>query len=349
MAQTQTTEKLHAACDECRTRKLKCSGEKPICGRCQREKIECIYSPQKAMGRPKKRRREGEADAPSEQPASTQDGHDSSLNGSTTQPISRLYRKTLLDTHRHSFGPTPPIHPSLWDAQVTTPDTPIGYQTATQDTPPNQTAMGPCTCLALTFLTLTDLQTVPTFSFPQVIIPLRKAMTTVSSLIHCPICPLDAFSAIQNVSSIVSLFKAIVERFSKVLHEVDLEASRLSTIGSKKPYRIGDNNPALSHLHTGTLDCPMGFNIELEPDVWKKLVKTALRTEMYGGGSNPAPLKQLLKEVEERQQRWYRAEEFLGEERRRIWGREHYEGDKGVCESLGGEQLRRAIGILDWE
>lgn len=68
------------------TRKLKCSGDKPACGRCQREKIGCVYSPQKTMGRPRKRRREGEADAPAEQPALAQDGHDGSLNGFALQP-----------------------------------------------------------------------------------------------------------------------------------------------------------------------------------------------------------------------------------------------------------------------
>lgn len=40
------------------TRKLKCSGEVPQCSRCEREGIRCIYSPQKQMGRPRKRRRE---------------------------------------------------------------------------------------------------------------------------------------------------------------------------------------------------------------------------------------------------------------------------------------------------
>lgn len=38
------------------------------------------------MGRPRKRRREGEADAPAEQSETTQNGHDDSLNGFTTQP-----------------------------------------------------------------------------------------------------------------------------------------------------------------------------------------------------------------------------------------------------------------------
>lgn len=42
------------------TRKLKCSGDKPSCTRCQRENIVCIFSAQKQMGRPRKRRRGSE-------------------------------------------------------------------------------------------------------------------------------------------------------------------------------------------------------------------------------------------------------------------------------------------------
>ncbi|KAH8885057.1 hypothetical protein GQ53DRAFT_810317 [Thozetella sp. PMI_491] len=43
------------ACDECRTRKLACSKEADGCARCKREGIRCHYSPQKPMGRPRKR------------------------------------------------------------------------------------------------------------------------------------------------------------------------------------------------------------------------------------------------------------------------------------------------------
>lgn len=42
------------------TRKLKCTGEQPSCSRCVRERLNCIYSLQKPMGRPKKRRRGSE-------------------------------------------------------------------------------------------------------------------------------------------------------------------------------------------------------------------------------------------------------------------------------------------------
>ncbi|KAL7789440.1 hypothetical protein V8C37DRAFT_386516 [Trichoderma ceciliae] len=46
----------HRACDECRFRKIACSKEPDGCLRCQKEGIVCVYSPQKPMGRPRKRR-----------------------------------------------------------------------------------------------------------------------------------------------------------------------------------------------------------------------------------------------------------------------------------------------------
>ncbi|KAJ9157680.1 Lactose regulatory protein LAC9-like protein 2 [Pleurostoma richardsiae] len=45
----------HRACDECRSRKLACTKEADGCARCKREGIACHYSPQKPMGRPRKR------------------------------------------------------------------------------------------------------------------------------------------------------------------------------------------------------------------------------------------------------------------------------------------------------
>ncbi|OJJ49556.1 hypothetical protein ASPZODRAFT_57968 [Penicilliopsis zonata CBS 506.65] len=48
--------KRHAACDECRKRKLKCSGEARGCSRCIKQSLNCHYSIQKQMGRPPKKR-----------------------------------------------------------------------------------------------------------------------------------------------------------------------------------------------------------------------------------------------------------------------------------------------------
>jgi hypothetical protein len=212
-----------------------------------------------------------------------------------------------------------------------------------------QITAAPCTCLSLMYLTLSELQSVQSFHFPQVVIPLRKAMGILAELIHCPQCPKDNFSAIQNIASIVSLCKAIVERFNKVLIVIDKEAERLEQSGEKKPYRIGDNNPALHHLHTGTLECPMGFNIEIEAREFKRLAKTALRTEVYGNGSNPQPLLQLVKEAEQRQKRWHEDEENHCAEREHLFGKRTPGDTSKKCEALGAEQIRRMIGNLNWD
>ncbi|KAK3942715.1 hypothetical protein QBC46DRAFT_66340 [Diplogelasinospora grovesii] len=55
--QTEGGQVKRRACDECRSRKLACSKEPDGCARCKREGIRCHYSPQKPMGRPRKRRR----------------------------------------------------------------------------------------------------------------------------------------------------------------------------------------------------------------------------------------------------------------------------------------------------
>lgn len=247
-----------------------------------------------------------------------------------------LHEDVVLNTD--SINPT--IDPSLWD---------LADPNIALDLSPEPSNIGPCSCLSLTYLTLTELQSVPTFSFPQVIIPLRKAMSALSDLIHCSQCPKEVFSAIQNLQSVVSLFKAITERFNKVLLEVNAEADRLEHEGKKKPYRIGDNNPALFHLHTGTLDCPMGFNIELEARDWKKIVKTALRTEAYGGGSNPRPLMDLLKEIEARQERWHSDDEMFKEDMKHFRPAGEECDRTKSCEALGADHIRRAIDCLRWD
>ncbi|UKZ79530.1 hypothetical protein TrVFT333_007287 [Trichoderma virens FT-333] len=65
----------HRACDECRFRKIACSKEPDGCLRCQKEGIPCVYSPQKPMGRPRKRRLIVENPAPSAAPASVPNHH----------------------------------------------------------------------------------------------------------------------------------------------------------------------------------------------------------------------------------------------------------------------------------
>ncbi|KAF1996882.1 hypothetical protein P154DRAFT_305424 [Amniculicola lignicola CBS 123094] len=324
MVDSQSQEKLHAACDECRTRKLKCSGDAPRCSRCEREGINCVYSPQKPMGRPRKRRREDaqpQPDVSKESPGETSSSAEYPLLPHSHGGSVSLTEHNLVDVFPHMLSPPisdfpmdPPIDPSLWDAQ------PMTSKASGPSQPPSLPEQTQCTCLSIMYLTLSDLQSMTSFSFPEVIPVLRQAMSTAHNLIQCEKCPKNPFSAIQNVFSLTGIMTALAERYHKVLQTIDQEAAQMDQTGEKKSFRIGDNNPALAHLHDGTENCPMGFNIDLEATEWKRLAKNAVRTEVFGGGSNPAPLFALLQQFEDRQTTWHTSDINL-EERERIFGK----------------------------
>lgn len=48
-------ERLRKSCDACQEAKVKCSQQKPSCRRCSRHRQPCVYSPQRRIGRPRKR------------------------------------------------------------------------------------------------------------------------------------------------------------------------------------------------------------------------------------------------------------------------------------------------------
>lgn len=319
------------------------------------------------MGRPKKRRRDGEADGPAQHPGKNDAGPNGSLSGLLVNHPQLDYGLTALHEQPQSNGSSHTtdsgIAVSMHDSRNITPnfdDTPtndFGFNLDFTIDPslwnlppptPQPPENNPCTCLSTTYLTLSTLQTLPTFSFPQVIPPLRTAMSALATLIHCPTCPLDAFTATQNVQSITSLFKALTARYAKALLDINAEATRLALTNTKKRFRVGDTNPALAHLHTGTADCPLGFNIDLEAREWKKIAKTALKMEVWGGGSGAVCLVGLLEECEERQRVWHGDKATWGEEMRHLRrGGECGEGK--ACEALGAEHIRRGIEGMDWE
>lgn len=59
--------------DHLGNKKLKCSREQPVCSRCQRERLVCVHSSPKQMGRPKKRQRSLDEDATDDTAANTSD------------------------------------------------------------------------------------------------------------------------------------------------------------------------------------------------------------------------------------------------------------------------------------
>ncbi|KAF2637062.1 hypothetical protein P280DRAFT_472579 [Massarina eburnea CBS 473.64] len=383
------TEKLHAACDECRTRKLKCSGIYPTCNRCEREGIRCVYSPRKPMGRPRKRRRDNSSEQAeqleqaarlSKTPVTDSfelpefndlavltafdelSGFNFRMNDGFSGPMSPpSYPVTTMNNgfenevaHDMNFSPDaidPSIDPSLWNAQPS--DSSLSNVQVEHEsiTAPQQPSTDTCSCFSLMFLAVSELQSITSFAFPAIVPHLRSAASTANTIIHCEKCPLQAFSAIQNIQSLTSLLSSLAERYHKVLSEIEAEAARAEVAGEKKPFRVGDNSQENSHLHTGTLDCPMGFNVELEPRDWKRMCKTALKTEVLGGGGFQMPLAKLLDEFEKRQRRWHADKSMNSEERTRIFGAHDTckgRGEMAMCLRMV-HSVRKMIGTMKWE
>ncbi|KAF2484317.1 hypothetical protein BDY17DRAFT_295402 [Neohortaea acidophila] len=303
--------KTRAACDECRTKKLKCPGEQPQCSRCVRENIPCVYSPQKRMGRPKKRRRTDEAEE--------DDGgqHASDPTSSVAWPGNTdtdAFWNTAFETQ---LGVQPDAADWNWPVPALTPDSgsslthnnapattpplltlpPELQNTATRFPPPTNTdtssallldpsltGLPTCACLSNLYLTLSTLSSMdPTFPFPASLHPLREAMTTASQVLECTECPKKFITGVQNTQLVGTLLTSIAERFGKILLRITADAERAEREGEKKSLPLSSLSTSTSHLHADSLGtCLTAFSVSLEPAEWRRLAKKVVRAEVYG-------------------------------------------------------------------
>ncbi|KAK0564756.1 hypothetical protein OC861_004111 [Tilletia horrida] len=123
---------IRAACENCRTRKLKCSGQPTDtamqeanlavggpeamlkCARCAKENTECVFASRAPIGRPKKRKSEDGSDLPGSALASADTSIDPSSNGvagpssSTPQPRAPSRKRTKKDASTGAKGASAP-------------------------------------------------------------------------------------------------------------------------------------------------------------------------------------------------------------------------------------------------
>lgn len=340
----QSQVKRRAACDECRTRKLRCTGEHPACSRCVRENITCVYSPQKQMGRPKKRQRTDEGIG-EQRSGSSQAESDVGKN--------RAWSGRDVGTYSDSDGLQPWLlsgtdGQGMWDfdgqpVPGLTPDTGSSDSPPTLNLPPelqqshsrthNYTSSHPsqrdnstallldpmlgsppstlptCACLSTLYLTLSTLQQMdPAFPFPFALHPLRAAMTTAAEVLACDQCPKSFISSVQNTQLVGTLLTSIAERFARVLEGISTEALRAEQAGETKTFRLADLNTSTSHLHTGGLGCAAAFSINLSPVEWRGMAKKVVRAEVHGptDGNTCCPfLLGVTAAMTARQERWH--------------------------------------------
>ena len=103
----------------------------------------------------------------------------------------------------------------------------------------------------------------------------------------------------------ITLLSALACGFDTILQEVDKEAARLTDIGQKKSFKMGDANLEMAHLHTGGPDCPMNFDVELEATEWRKLAFRAIKAQIHGIRDDQLTLEGTLARLEFRQRVWH--------------------------------------------
>ncbi|KAL4930065.1 Zn(II)2Cys6 transcription factor rglT [Aspergillus undulatus] len=244
--------KRHAACDECRKRKLKCSGELSGCSRCIRQSLSCHYSVQKQMGRPpKKRLREEDEDLsflnlansdlwsnpdathipPSDLRAAISEVSEKPQLFSSTHPApySFPYRLSTDEDHRHTWQLAPsessvPATTSPWpdfssvSAAAPKPFTmPPGLTPPIMPSHPDLSPDQDCTCLSYLYLCLSHLSSLKPFPISQhTICSLYISARTAQSVIRCQSCPTKFDTGLQNVMFTGTLLNVIADSWLRV-------------------------------------------------------------------------------------------------------------------------------------
>ncbi|KAL9035041.1 MAG: hypothetical protein Q9214_006772 [Letrouitia sp. 1 TL-2023] len=158
-----------------------------------------------------------------------------------------------------------------------------------------------CSCMQDLYSTLSSFQSPPPPSFPSSLAPLLKATTIAREVVRCSLCPLEYNTAVQNLMLLSTLLPLIAHEYGRLLNHIGEKAKEGGTL----TYRVGDRSPENLSLHTGTEDCPMGFNIELDAEDWATMARKVIKQEVHGTSENSKSLSQVVDELGQRQQFWH--------------------------------------------
>lgn len=146
----------------------------------------------------------------------------------------------------------------------------------------------------------------------------------------------------QNILHLTTLLTSITDYYRKLLEAINVEAARATETGEKKRFRMGDSSPGKAHLHTGTLDCPMGFSVDLDGSEWKTLARKVVAGDVFvpDPGVHQITVLGLADMIEKRQLRWH-------EDRDMHEMREHFVGNGVRCVPKDGEfHCLKMVGVV---
>ncbi|KAL6236413.1 hypothetical protein BDW75DRAFT_206724 [Aspergillus navahoensis] len=322
--------KRHAACDECRKRKLKCSGELSGCSRCIKQSLSCHYSVQKQMGRPpKKRLREDNDDIsflnlPNDDPwanpqivnvpdfgAAIMDVPEEPqiLSSTHPSPYSFPYRLSTDQDHHHTWQPVPnesmnstPATTTPWpDFSSVSAAAPKPFIMPPGLTPPimlPHTDSSPdqeCSCLSYLYLCLSHLSSLKPFPISQhTVCSLYISAKTAQSVIRCQSCPTKFDTGLQNVMFTGTLLNVIADSWLRVSQA---EACELGNQVAPPAYAAKMNSSP---------DVRVAWNNYLRQLVRFSVIRGPMDSDAQTPCAQQAPsVLDLVEEMEARQRRWH--------------------------------------------
>ncbi|KAJ5740896.1 hypothetical protein N7493_000768 [Penicillium malachiteum] len=325
--------KRHAACDECRKRKLKCSGEPSGCSRCLKQCISCNYSIQKPMGRPKKRARADDKvpvfstqsneniwpspeDTPPDSfsiapdPIAASDAHHLcpqlfwQSQGPSAQPD--LYTSSHEPDRSKNPNLPIPTSSSPWpDFSTVSQSSAMPFTSSpnisdllsmpiTPQSPNSDPTVPQCTCLSYLYLCLSHISSIASFPVTNhTLCSLYIAARTARDIIRCESCPKNFASGVQNVMFCGTLLTVVADAWFRVYQSDPVELGMQSAPQDYISFVLQSEDPAQQ---------------------WTSWLRQIVRRAVIGGPVDPSvsarcknqpALLALINEVENRQRRWH--------------------------------------------
>lgn len=222
----------------------------------------------------------------------------------------------------------------------------ILYTTSDMDRPPTQS----CACLSSIYLTLENLRSMDSISFPSSLHCLRDALHTSKLCIGCQICPSQYLTATQNVQLLGTLLLCISERYNKILKVIASETTRAEGAGQMKTLHIDSLEVSKPrHENVGGMNQNDSLVLELPALQWKQLARKVVQAEVHGtSDAGRISFMSVLTSLEERQARWHTmepSEDCPDPDRRRH--DMHARNDNPMCLMLARE-AKKLVNLFDF-
>jgi hypothetical protein len=319
--------------------KKACSKEPEGCSRCKYEEIECHYSEQKHMGRPRKRRgiemkRRHTAVAPLDVEVLEYQGENFPVDPFFEQagPLFEIGELALASNYgrRGGASATGQNDPALRHFGASDFNMSMDFGAVNSGLPqpgvpeehispkkknfveagPTQLPVTPvpCSCLAAMYLAMSPLQQLST-EVGAALVAVRAATNTARTILRCEQCSRSStgpvrqpFDAFQNTMLLGTLLPIIVNSYKRLLEIVDHEVIMAQTAGYKMSLGINQDDGFWDQVRLRAENESLE-NTLMEPDNWRIAVHRILRTDIYGHEMMPSGLKGIIAEMERRQQR----------------------------------------------